>query len=497
MASMMVSEGRDVPRGVIYEFGPFRFEPGESRLLRDGKPVPLAPQSLETLLALVERSGSLVAKQELMERVWPDRFVEENSLARCVSELRKALGDARTGPRYIETVPRRGYRFVARVAEVSEVPRPGAAPGGDSIVVRVTVELAPGAVGAPADLDNRIAESVAAALRSRSSRERRELLRHSTRDVHAYRLYREARCHVLRYTFSSWRKSVACYERAIAQDPSYALAHADLAIASVLASVYYTGSAEVQERARAAARRAISIDPGLAEGHLAMALVRSFLDWDWDGAESSFHQALALDPAQAWSHDYYGFFLMLRGRFREALPTLERAVELNPIRILVKGDLGLYHHFTGAVEGSLDHHRRALDLDPFCGLTRVDFARTLERAGRHGEAMAEARRALRLDDALWVRVWLARACAMSGQRLEAYRGLRLIQQSSRGGSVSPVFPALVHAALGERNEALALLEEAWVRRSPWMALLRVEPGFDTLREEPRFNALLRRVGLPG
>ena len=84
-----------------------------------------------------------------------------------------------------------------------------------------------------------------------------------------------------------------------------------------------------------------------------------------------------------------------------------------------------------------------------------------------------------------------------GRRLEAYRRLHRLRHAARSGSASPVFPALVHAALGERDEALSLLEEAWVRRSPWMALLRVEPGLDTLREEPRFNALLRRVGLPG
>lgn len=506
MVSMTVSKRRGAARGTaVYEFGSFRFEPEESRLLRDGRPVPLAPQALETLLALIERTGSLITKQELMERVWPDRFVEENSLAKCVSELRKALGDCRTRPRYIETVARRGYRFVAPLSESGGVPAPPprleGAPAGDPIVVRVTVELAAGVAGDPGALGDRvaerIAENVAAALRVRGSRERRELLRHSTRDVHAYRLYREARCHVLRYTLDSWRKSAACYEQAIAQDPSYALAHADLAISSVLASVYFTSAPEVKTRARAAARRALSIDPGLAEAHLADALVRSFLDWDWDGAESAFHQALALDPRQSWSHDYYGFFLLHRGRFREALPTLERAVELNPARILVKGDLGLYHHFTGAVQDALAHYRRALDLDPHCGLTRVEHARALERAGRFDEAAAEARRALRLDDSLWVRVWLARACALSGERLEAYRRLRLLQEAARSGSVSPVFPALVQCALGEREAAVEQLEEAWAQRSPWMALLRTEPAFQSLWEERRFQILLRRMGLPG
>ncbi|HWM90934.1 MAG TPA: winged helix-turn-helix domain-containing protein [Thermoanaerobaculia bacterium] len=469
----------------VYEFGPFRFEPGEGRLLRDGSPVPLPPQESEMLLALVERRSSLVTKQELLERVWPDRFVEENSLTKCVSALRKALGDRRVGSRYIETVARRGYRFLPEITRIanSEI-RP--------IKIQVTVELT---------LDGRepfagkeeIARKVTAALTGGG--QRHELRRRATRDPHAFRLYREARCHVMRYSSSSWQKSVGCYQQAIAQDPSYTLAYTDLAISSVLASVYYTSSREVTERARAAAQRALAIDPGLPEAHLAMAGVRCYLDWDWDGAESCFHQALALNPEQAWSHDYYGFFLTLRRRFREALPVLERAVELNPVRLLVKGDLGLYHHFSGAAEEAIDHQRKALDLDPFCALSRVELARALERAGRPDEALAEIRKTLPLDDAPWVRVWLARAYALTGQREDALRVLLPLRQAARRGMVSPVFPALVHAALGEQAEALALLDEARAQGSPWMAFLAVEPGFDSLREAPGFANLSRRVGL--
>lgn len=443
---------------LVYEFGPFRFEPKENRLLRGGSPICLPPQGFEMLLALVERSGSLVTKGELIERVWQRRFVEENSLNKCVSEVRKALGDQRVAPRYIETVAKRGYRFVAKVS------RP-----------------------APGDQDGR------------TDRRRR------SPDVHAYRLYREARCHILRYTSASWLKGLACYDQAIAQDPSYTLAHADLAIALTLGSVYYTSSEDVRQRARDAAGQALAIDPGLAEAHLAAAMVRYLIDWDWEGAEASFHKALDLDPEQSWTHDYYGFFLMLMGRFREALPALERAVELNPVRITVNGDLGLYHHFTGAVDGAIDHHRRALDLNPFSGLTRVDFARALESAGRHGEAIQEIQRTLPLDDAPWVRVWLARAYALDGQRDEAFRVLRNLrparparsERTAHGEGVSPVFPALVHAALGERKEAMELLREASDRRSPWMAFLRVEPGFESLRGEPGFEALQRNAGLPG
>lgn len=504
----------------IYEFGPFRFEPRENRLLRGGLPVPLPPRGIETLRAMVERSGSLISKQELLERVWPDRIVEENSVAKCVSELRRALDDGRSEPRYIETVAKRGYRFVAEVRRrrddaVLPVVAPPAGTGSSgsvgsadvSLTLRVTVELVAGGtplwtgrsggrLTEPITVGDAIAERVAAALTGgQGGGERRALRRRASQDRHAFRLYREARCHVLRYTSAGWRKSVSCYEQAIAQDPAFALAHADLAISSVLACVYYTSSEECRQRARNAARRALALDPGLPEAHLAIALVRYLLDQDWDGAESAFHQALALDPEQAWSHDYFGFFLLLMGRFREALPPLERAVELNPVRILVNGDLGLYHHFTGAVEGCLDHHRRALDLNPFCGLTRVDFARALERAGRPREAMAEIRKTLRLDDAPWVRVWLARACALAGQREEAQRLLRQLTNASRRAPVSPVFLALVHTALGERAAAFALLEEAIAQRSSWTAFLRVEPGFDPLREEPRFAALLRRAGL--
>ena len=469
----------------VFEFGPFRFEPGEGRLLRDGRPVPLPPQESETLLALVEHSGSLITKRELMERVWQDRFVEENSLTRCISSLRKALGDRRAKPLYIETVPRRGYRFLPDVIRISSS-------GAHPIKIQVTVEVTLDG-REPFAGEEEIARRVTAALRG--DRERHEQRRRATRDPHAFRLYREARCHVMRYTSVSWQKSARCYEQAIAQDPSYALAYSDLSISSVLASVYYTRCPEVRERARFAAQRAVAIDSGLPEAHLAMAGVRCYLDWDWEGAEACFQQALALDPEQAWSHDYYGFFLTLQRRFREALPVLERAIDLNPARLLVKGDLGLYHHFSGAVEESIDHQRKALDLDPFCALSRVELARTLERGGRLDEALEEIRKTLPLDDAPWVRVWLARAYALTGRREDALRVFMPLRQAARRGMMSPVFPALVHAALGERAEALTLLDEARAQGSPWMAFLGVEPGFDTLREERGFASLSRRMGM--
>jgi predicted Zn-dependent protease len=143
------------------------------------------------------------------------------------------------------------------------------------------------------------------------------------------------------------------------------------------------------------------------------------------------------------------------------------------------------------VEGALGHHRRALDLDPFCGLTRVAYVRALEHAGRPDEAIAESRATLEVDDVPWARVWLARAQALTGRRDEARRILAPLASAA----VSPVFPALIHAALDERAEALALLGEARARRSPWMAFLRVEPGFDALREERGFSVLQRRMGL--
>lgn len=432
----------------VYRFGPFRFEPGESRLLHDGRAVPLPPKAIETLLALVERGGSLVGKRELMDRVWPGCFVEENSLDKCISTLRKALDDRRVGPSYIETVPKRGYRFVA------EVRRGGT--GGD----------------------------------------RRELLRRSTRDPHAYRLYREARHHALRYSSSGWQRCAARFEQAIDLDPSFALAHADLAIASALASVYFTADAEVGQRARQAARRALAIDPELAEAHLANALVGVLLDWDWEGADAAFRRALELDPEQAWVHDYFGLFLALVGQSREALRAVEKAVELHPVRLTMSGEMGLVHLFTGDLERALDHHRRALELDPFCVLRRVDLARTCQRAGRHDEAAAELEATLRVDHAPWVRVWLGRAHALAGRHEEARRILEELYREAHRAPLSPVFPAIVHAALGERRAAIDLLQVARVERSPWIAFLGVDPGFDELRDETAFTALVRRVGLP-
>ena len=117
-----------MPARHLYEFGDFRLDPTDKVLLRRGMPVPLTPKAFDTLLILVENSGHLVEKNEFMKRLWPDTFVEEVALAQNISQLRKVLGEAPGGPAYIETVPKRGYRFVAPVGVVTETPRAAAVP---------------------------------------------------------------------------------------------------------------------------------------------------------------------------------------------------------------------------------------------------------------------------------------------------------------------------------------------------------------------------------
>jgi DNA-binding winged helix-turn-helix (wHTH) protein/Tfp pilus assembly protein PilF len=571
-----------------YEFGPFRLEPADHRLLRDGVPIHLPPRLFAALLALLERSGSLVDKRELMDRLWPGRDVEENNLDKCISALRKTLGDDRSRPAFIATVPKRGYRFVAKVrrerirpvvpgtewrsssaaptlavAPFRGVGAPDAGLSGPAFAAAVTTRLAAdegfrllpaaavarsasGAAGAAAvgralhadlvlegslqrqghllrvaarlvavatgttlrtwveeqpwatgpQFRSAVASQLAAALTRLPRHEnRRELLRGSTGDPEALRHYRRARGQVLGFSWAGWMASQRTYRAALARDPSFALAWADVSISSALATMYYADTAAVRQRARVAGQRALALDPELPEAHLASAVLAYLFDWDWEGAELSFERALALDPEQAWGHDYYGLFLAARGRHTEASEVLERAVALNPGRLEVNGNLGTHHRLAGRPEQAAAHHRAALAKAPASHLLRVDLGRALEETGDYEAASAQLLPAVAAGDGNWARSWLARSLALAGRRDEARRLHRQIRAYPAPGPDGALLAALVHAALRETKAAAQALEEAIARRSPWVAFLAVEPAFAELREDRRVLSLLRRVAL--
>jgi tetratricopeptide (TPR) repeat protein len=249
-------------------------------------------------------------------------------------------------------------------------------------------------------------------------------------------------------------------------------------------------------RARAAALRALELDDSLAEAHASLGLVKLLHDWEWDEAERRFRRALALKPGLAIAHHWFSELLMARGRTAEALSELERAEELDPLSVILPTDRCRALYFARRYADALGSCRRALDADPAFVPALITQGMVLEETGRHAEALAAFREVARLSgDGPQQRTLVARATALAGDAAAARRMLEQIEEEGRSRYISPYSLALVHAALGDRDEAFRLLNAAVDERSSWMTYLAVNPRLDALRGDPRFAAVLKRVGL--
>src|SRR5262245_9290179 len=270
----------------IYEFGPFRLEPAEHLLLRDGETIPLQPKAFELLLVLVKHHGHLSGKDELLEAVWPDTVVEEGNLANNISILRKALGAGENGQRFIETVTRRGYRFVAPVRELS----------GD---------------------------------------ERKLLGKRYTDNFEVYQLYVKGHFFWDKRTEEGIKKSIEYFEQAIKLDPNYAPAYAGLAVSYVTTAYRELVSpADAGPRAEAAARKALEIDEQLGQAHSALGVLH-FRNLDWSEGIREFQRAIDLNPSYSTTHMWHSYYLMALGRFEESIAESKRAQELDPLSLII------------------------------------------------------------------------------------------------------------------------------------------------------------------
>jgi len=556
--------------------------------------VKLAPQPFRILALLASRAGEVVTREEIRREVWGEEtYVDfERGLNFAISQIRAALEDDAQSPRYIQTLPRRGYRFVAPVETAAEaVPEelPPPAPSrlrlsawglvallGISLIVafvawrrrdalptvegpRIMVAVLPfedlsagppqpywsdaltgeliaqlgrlrperlgviartsvmaykgarrdvGELGRELGVDYLLEGSVrrsgervritAQLVQVRDGtqlwaetyeRDRRgaldlqthvgaevaralalELLpeaadRARAPDPEAWDVYLQGRYLAHQGGRDDLARSVGLFERAVALDPGFALAHA--ALADVFHGRVMRGALSPRDgypRAKAAARQAVALDPGLAEAHAVLAAVHFWYDWDWPAAERSFRRALELNPSLSAAHHDYGFFLIARGRAEEGLEEVEEARRLDPLSPRATIDVGWAYISARRYDDAIAQSRRTLELEP--GFPEAEGC--LEQARRmkgEGTLDLDRRRARQIEEAV-----------------------------SRGERVGPVQAAGVYAALGDRDRAFSWLDKALAERSPMLALLAVHPSWDNLRSDPRFAALAARVG---
>ena len=308
-------------------------------------------------------------------------------------------------------------------------------------------------------------------------------------DPEAYDAYLKARYHLARWGDEAQKTAIRYYEEAIARDPTFARAYADLAQVLVSPPVLDF------ERGGVAARTALDLDPALPEAHVALGVMR-MLEWDWMGSEAAFQRAIELKPSSWEAHGQYASLLRMTMRLDEALSEARRAAELDPFSLLLKSNVGSVlfwqHHYDEAIEV----WDAVLELEPEFGSAIYSQGTVYAMQGRGEEVISAARRAeaARLSSAEPMVTWLLGiGHALSGQRDDAEEILRDLEAHYATSYPGPI--AALHLFLGDEDEALDWLEKAYELRLPWLPNFTSLPWFDDLRDHPRFRELRAQMGL--
>jgi TolB-like protein/Tfp pilus assembly protein PilF len=306
--------------------------------------------------------------------------------------------------------------------------------------------------------------------------------------------------HYSSYSERNQRKGIAYFQQAIQKDPNYALPYAGLANSYISLGQPWGGDmspTEVLPQAKAAATRALEIDDSLGEAHLALARVVQLYDWNWSAVEMEYRRALELNPNDAMAHNWYGEYLQEMGRNEEAFAQLRQAVVLDPLSSDSANNLGDVFYTARQYDQAIRAFQKALELEPDYIDAHVGLGWVYEEKKMYREAIAELEKAANLSNRHELVVAsLGKVLGDSGRKQEARKLLEELEERSKHRYISPCLIALVQIGLGERDQAIASLEQGFAARDQWMLYLKVDPHMDDLRSDPRFQDLIRRVGLP-
>ena len=317
----------------------------------------------------------------------------------------------------------------------------------------------------------------------------------SARPVNAelYQIYLQGRYHFARRTLAAFNKSIQLFEQILARDPDNALAYAGLAESYAILP-FYEGAlpAEAFPKAKAAAMKALELDNSLAEAHTALGFVLFYWDWDWAAAEKELLQALELKPGYVIAHHWYAEYLSAMGRHDQAVSEIKRAQELDPLSPLLLAIGGEVCNYARSYDEAIEQCRKALELDSSFALARGNLANAYIEKGMYREAEKSARLE-GVDPRISLR--LAYIFAAAGSKAKAL-GILITRRRSKRQELDPTSLVDVYVCLGENSLALDWLEKAYDQRDPYMVFMNVARRVDPLRAEPRFQNLVRRVGLP-
>jgi tetratricopeptide (TPR) repeat protein len=349
-------------------------------------------------------------------------------------------------------------------------------------------------------VESEIAKSIADTLKAKlTGSEEHAISARPTENTEAHQFYLKGRYFWNKRTGPDLQTAIDYFKQAIEQDSNYALAYAGLADSYVL--LPYFGAGTLQQSippAKAAAQKALELDPTLAEPHSTLGEIL-FYDFDFSQSKKEFERAIALDPNDATAHQWFGNGpLIVTGEFDRAIAEGKRAVELDPLSLVINTDLAVSYTMARRYSEVIEQFNKILAMDPRFYYARWTFGLALQCNGQLPEAIAQYKKAAELTDDPLVLAWLAQGYAKAGQRDEALKLLAQMEELATKRYVGAWSFAIVHLALGEKGKAIDELERAIRERSdPFVTFIKVSPLFDPLRGDPRFQALLAKAFSPG
>jgi DNA-binding winged helix-turn-helix (wHTH) protein/Tfp pilus assembly protein PilF len=513
-------------RKKIVRFGLFAVDLEERSLAKRGVPIKLQEKPFQILAILLDRAGEVVSRDELKAELWQaDTFVEfDDGLNTAIKKLRVALEDSSDHPVYIETIPRRGYRFLVPVGTETgsppatqeqaaiQQPNPGLPssehlPSQTSTGVRrrwvvvsaVAITLLVFGVAALVKGRGFVWRPMESAAQVRASLERPEPARvphHRQVDPQAYEEYLQARVYWKQRTAEALRKAVDHFSRATEHDPHYAEAYAALANCYVVLPMLSTVPREnAYIKAREAADQAIRLDDSLSDAHLAIAEVKLYGDWDFAGAEKEFKRTLELDPNYAQGHQWYAEFLSLMSRHSEAIANIQTAQRLDPLSMIIYHQGGQIYQGARRYKEASEQYRKALQLQPGFGPTYSALG-ILYRRQHNFLANLEAQRQANFywDPGGTVQQDLNKIFEAYSKSGERGYGLAMVEfEEKHPGQF--YYRAWNYALLGENEQALHWLQKSVEARESEILSIQNDPEVDSLRTDPRFRAMVKKIGL--
>ena len=350
-------------------------------------------------------------------------------------------------------------------------------------------------------LQNRVSSAIVNEIRINLTPEDQErLARNPAVAPEGYENYLKGRYYWNKRSDENLTRAIGYFEEATHQDPQYALAYAGLSDCYAIISAEIFGTmpaADAAPKAKAAALRALEIDPKLSEAETSLATVKFNYDWDWSAAAAGFAKSIQDNPSYATAYQRYSLYLMAMGRPEDSVEQINKARELDPLSISINFSLGWRFYMARQYDRAIEQLRNTLEMDPSYELPHLVLGLSYAQKGNFGLAIPELRKAVELSHGTPLMTSaLANAYARSGNKAEAERLLADLITESKKQYVSPYYFAVVYVGLGKPEEAIDWLEKAFADRSNGLVFLKVEPELDDLRSNPRFVVLQQKLNFP-